>query len=124
MLSKISSITLQRYDTSGQRFATGLPGSFFPFNYFFFLPIGDEFYVHGSVHRDSLSIIVQQDATIYSLLYICNRSTCFGWYLHPSSRAHITVVTASGTGQTVSATFRYREVFGIQQIRFDQYQML
>jgi hypothetical protein len=26
---------------------------------------------------------------------------------HPSSGAHITVITASGTGQTVSATFRY-----------------
>jgi len=29
------------------------------------------FYVHGSVHRESVSIIVQQDATIYSLLYFC-----------------------------------------------------
>jgi hypothetical protein len=31
------------------------------------------FYVHGSVHRESMSIrvIVQQDATIYSLLYFC-----------------------------------------------------
>ena len=25
----------------------------------------------GSVHRESMSIIVQQDATIYSSLYIC-----------------------------------------------------
>jgi hypothetical protein len=30
-----------------------------------------KFYVHGSVHRESMSIIVQQDATIYSLLYFC-----------------------------------------------------
>jgi hypothetical protein len=29
------------------------------------------FYVHGSVYRESMSIIVQQDATIYSLLYFC-----------------------------------------------------
>jgi len=29
------------------------------------------FYVHGSVHRESMSIIVQQDVTIYSLLYFC-----------------------------------------------------
>jgi hypothetical protein len=28
-------------------------------------------YVHGSVHRESMSIIVQQDANIYSLLYFC-----------------------------------------------------
>ena len=27
------------------------------------------FYVHGSEHRESMSIIVQQVATIYSLLY-------------------------------------------------------
>ena len=27
-----------------------------------------DFYVHGSVHRESVSIIVQQDATIYTLL--------------------------------------------------------
>jgi len=29
------------------------------------------FNVHGSVHRKSMSIIVQQDATMYSLLYLC-----------------------------------------------------
>ena len=38
-----------------------------------------------------LPIIVQQDATIYSSLISVNRSTCFGWYLHPSSGAHVTV---------------------------------
>ena len=27
-----------------------------------------EFYVHGFVHRESMSIIVQQDATIYSFI--------------------------------------------------------
>ena len=55
-----------------------------------------------------MSVTVQQDGTIYSLLYICNRSTCFGWYLHPSPGAHITVITTSGTGQTLSANFHYR----------------
>ena len=29
------------------------------------------FNVKGSVHRESMSIIVQQDATIYSLLHFC-----------------------------------------------------
>ena len=29
------------------------------------------FYVHGSMHCESMSIIVQQDATIYSLVYFC-----------------------------------------------------
>ena len=28
-----------------------------------------------------------------------NCSTCFGWFLHPSSGAQITVTTASGTSQ-------------------------
>jgi len=36
-------------------------------------------------------IIVQQDATIYTLFISVNRSTFFGWYLHPSSGAHVTV---------------------------------
>ena len=39
------------------------------------------FYVHGSVHRESLSIIVQQDSTGYSfIIYSAESSTCFGWY--------------------------------------------
>ena len=48
-----------------------------------------QFYVHGSVHHESLSITVQQDATIYSFYYIsAGCCTCFGWYTHPSSGAH------------------------------------
>ena len=35
-----------------------------------------------------------------------NCSTCFGWYLHPSSGAQTTVSTASGICQTVTATYR------------------
>ena len=31
----------------------------------------NKFYVHWSVHRESKSIIVQQDSTMYSLLYFC-----------------------------------------------------
>jgi len=53
-----------------------------------------------------MPITVQQDATIYSLFISVNRSTCFGWYLHPSSGAHVTVSTASGISKTVTATFR------------------
>jgi len=38
---------------------------------------------------------------LYTVYYISvNCSTCFGWYLDPSSGAHITVITSSGTGQT------------------------
>jgi hypothetical protein len=43
---------------------------------------------------------------LYTVYYISvNSSTRFGWWLHPSSGTHITVITTSGTGQTVSATF-------------------
>jgi len=37
-----------------------------------------------------------------------NCSTCFGWYLYPSSGAQTTVSTASGICHTVTATCRYR----------------
>ena len=41
------------------------------------------------------------------------RSTCFGWYLHPSSGAQTTVSTTSGICHTVTATCRYRGGVGI-----------
>ena len=41
-------------------------------------------------------------------LFLENCSTYIGWYLHPSSGAHTTLSTASGTCQTVTATCRYR----------------
>jgi len=38
----------------------------------------EEFYIHGSVHRESILITVQQDA-IYSVYYFSvDSSTCFG----------------------------------------------
>jgi len=36
-----------------------------------------------------MTMIIQRDATIYSLFISVNCSTCFGWYLHPSSGAHV-----------------------------------
>ena len=66
-----------------------------------------KFNVHGSVHRKYILIYIQQDATLHSLFISGNPSTCFGWYLHPSSGAHTTVSTASGTCQIVTATCRY-----------------
>jgi len=41
-----------------------------------------------------------QHYTIY--LFLENCCTCFRWYLHPSSGAHTTVLTVSGTCQTVT----------------------
>ena len=54
-----------------------------------------EFYIHGSVHRGSNLITVQQDGT-FSVYYISvGSSTCFGCW-HPSSGARTAVITASG----------------------------
>jgi len=60
--------------------------------------------IQGSVHRKYILIYIQQDATLHILFISRNCSTCFGWYLRPSSGAHTTVSTASGTCQTVTAT--------------------
>ena len=48
--------------------------------------ICEEFYVYGSVHRWSILIIVQRDATQSSLFIILQvHSTCFGCQTHPTS---------------------------------------
>ena len=44
---------------------------------------------------------MQQDAMLHILFISGNCSTCFGWYLHPTSGAHKTVFTASGTCQNI-----------------------
>ena len=36
-----------------------------------------EFYIHGSVHRESNLITVQQDATVFSLLHFCRQLYMF-----------------------------------------------
>ena len=59
-----------------------------------------EVHVYGSVHRWSILITVQRDATQSSLFIILPvHSTCFGCQPHPSSILHKTVTTASGTVQ-------------------------
>ena len=60
-----------------------------------------EFYIRGSVHRNSRlkkCNEMQQYADIYLLL---NYSTCFGRPSRPSSGVHKTVVAASGTEHTI-----------------------
>ena len=70
--------------------------------------VNNKFNVHGSVLRKYILIYIQQDATLNSLFISGNCCTCFGWYLRPSSGAHTTISTASGTCQTVIATCRYK----------------
>jgi len=55
------------------------------------------FNLQGSVHPKYILIYIQQDAMLHILFISGNCSTCFRWYLHPSSGAHTTVSTASGT---------------------------
>ena len=68
-------------------------------------------------HLVFVTPLLQPAATQYSNIYPTrcdvtqfilsgNCSTCFGWYLHPSSGARTTVSTASGICQTVAATCR------------------
>ena len=55
-----------------------------------------EFYIHGSVHRNSMlmkSNEMQQYADIYLLPHY---STCFGCPWHPPSGVRKTVISASG----------------------------
>jgi hypothetical protein len=59
-----------------------------------------------------MPIIIQWDATIYSLFISVNCSTCFRWYLHPTSGAHFTVSTASGISKTLTTKFYERDWTG------------
>jgi hypothetical protein len=47
----------------------------------------EKFYLHGSVRRESMSIIVQQDSTIYSLLYFCKLLYMFRLVTPPITRS-------------------------------------
>jgi len=67
------------------------------------------FYVHGSVHRESMSIIVQQDATTYSFIIYLQTAL----YVSDDTLIHHqehtqTVITTSGTGRTLYVTVRSR----------------
>jgi len=74
------------------------------------LPVSTISSVSNFVHKtpQDIPIYTQQDATLHSLFISGNCSTCFEWYLHPSSRTHTTVSTASGICHTVTATCCYR----------------
>ena len=54
------------------------------------------FNFYGSVHRNNYSNIYPTRCNFTQFILSGNCSTCFGWYLHPSSGAQTTVSTASG----------------------------
>jgi len=55
-----------------------------------------------------MSIIVQQDATIYSIIIFLQTALHVSGdtFTHHQERNKYTVITTSGTGRTVFATFR------------------
>jgi hypothetical protein len=66
-----------------------------------------KWYWFKKIQRKYIPIYIQQDVMLHSLFISTNCSTCFGWYLHPSSGAHTTVPTASCISHTVTATCCY-----------------
>ena len=62
------------------------------------------FYIHGSVHRDSILIIAKEMQQYAGVYLLQNYSTCFGCPSHPSSAVYQIVTAASGTGHSVRAT--------------------
>jgi len=64
------------------------------------------FNVHGPVHRESMSIIVQ-DATIYSFILFLQTALHVSDDILNYHQEHTqTLITTSGIGRTVFATFR------------------
>jgi hypothetical protein len=57
-----------------------------------------EFYIHGSVHRDSILIRSNEMQQYAGVCLLQNYSTYFGSLSHPSSGVHQPVTAASGTG--------------------------
>jgi hypothetical protein len=85
--------------------------------YYLLQHVLSKFNIYGSVRRKYIPIYIQQDATVQSPFISGNCSTCFGWYLNPSSGVHTTVSTASGICQTVTATCRYSHNIATHNIR-------
>ena len=60
-----------------------------------------DFYIHGSVHRNSI-LIRSNKMQHYACIYLLqNHYTCFGCPSYPSRGVHKTVTAASGTGHSI-----------------------
>jgi hypothetical protein len=64
------------------------------------------------VHRNNFSDIYPTKCNITHFILSGNCSTCFEWYLQPSSGEQTTVSTASGICRTVTVICHYRGRFG------------
>ena len=67
------------------------------------------FYIHGSVHRDSILIRSNQIQQYAGVHLLQNYSTCFGCLSQPSSGLQKSVTAASGTGHSGRATTTFRQ---------------
>jgi len=73
----------------------------------------EKFEAHGSVHRNSMLIKIQPDATVYRYLFTAKSLYMFRVSQHPSSGALKTVTAASGTGHNIgTATSLQRDLIG------------
>ena len=59
------------------------------------------FYIHGSVHPNSILIRSNKMQRYAGIYLLQNHSTCFGCPSHPSSGVHKTVTAASSTGHSI-----------------------
>ena len=67
-------------------------------------PRNREFYIYGSVHRNSILIRSNKMQQYVSIYLLQNHSTCCWCPSHPSSGVHKTVTAASGTGHSICVT--------------------
>ena len=67
------------------------------------------FYIHGSVNCESNLIIVQQDATVFSLLYFCRQLYMFRVLTHIIKSSYICTSSwwCVSTPRTCRAAYRY-----------------
>jgi len=101
------SVRRNNYFVLKTHFVSNLHGSERRNNYFVF-KTHFVFNLHGSVRRNNYSNIYPTRCNFTQFILSGNCSTCFGWYLHPSSGAQTTVSTASGICHTVTVICRYR----------------
>ena len=64
------------------------------------------------MHRNNYSDIYPTRCNFTQFILSGNCSTCFGWYLHPSSGVQTTVSTASGISRTVTVICHYHRRVG------------
>ena len=60
-----------------------------------------EFYIHGSVHRNSVLIRSNKMQQYAGICLLQSYSTCFGYPLHQSTGVHQTLTAACGTGHSI-----------------------